>query len=85
MSKTVEIDYADWLDYSKLEEENINLKDEIERLEFNLKSWKKRKQLMEEENKELRLQIAELMWERDWKQMKIEELEKEIDRLNLLN
>lgn len=33
---------------------------------------------LEEENKKLNLQIAELMWERDWKQMKIERLEKRI-------
>lgn len=33
---------------------------------------------LKEENKKLNLQIAELMWERDWKQMKIERLEKRI-------
>ena len=33
---------------------------------------------LREENKKLNLQIAELMWERDWKQMKIERLEERI-------
>lgn len=35
-------------------------------------------QQLEEENKKLELQIAELMWERDWKQMKIDRLEERI-------
>lgn len=68
------------------------MKAQIEQLREENKNWGKKyidlADLYTEkviENEKLKLQIAELMWERDWKQMKIEELEKEIDRLNLLN
>lgn len=45
----------------------------------NILSWiVERCYELEEENEKLKLQIAELMWERDWKQMKIDRLEERI-------
>ena len=57
----------------ELEKENKNLRLIQETNEKQIQNDINERDELREENKKLNLQIAELMWERDWKQMKIED------------